>query len=133
MNTTQTTTLTRQQTIQRIRKALRARSGKAWSVTGGRGTAWGWIRIDAPPARCTAQHQLKDGAADYPENYEDVDTGVPGGHMTPADRAELARLLGKEDIHFQGESIPASNDDYQEYVDRAEGRTPAKIAEPYWD
>ena len=41
----------RNETIKAIRKALRARSGKSWSVTGGRGTAWGWLTIDAPPAR----------------------------------------------------------------------------------
>lgn len=46
----------RNEAIQRIKTALRRRSGKAWSVTGGRGTAWGWINIDAPPARRTWQH-----------------------------------------------------------------------------
>lgn len=41
----------RDDAIRRIRQALRRRSGKAWSVTGGRGTAWGWITITAPPRR----------------------------------------------------------------------------------
>lgn len=41
----------RNETIKRIKDALKRRSGKPWSVTGGRGTAWGWITIDAPPAR----------------------------------------------------------------------------------
>lgn len=39
--------------IARIKSALQRRSGKSWSVTGGRGTAWGWITIDAPPTRRT--------------------------------------------------------------------------------
>jgi len=37
----------RNETIKTIRAALRRRSGKLWSVTGGRGTAWGWLSIDA--------------------------------------------------------------------------------------
>jgi hypothetical protein len=130
---TKTGDLTRDTVIARIRKALKARSGKVWSVTGGRGTAYGWITIDAPPKRKTSHHILKDGLSDGPGNYDDVDTGIPGGHMTLADRAELARLLGKESIHFQSESIPASSDYRREYLDRAEGRTPAKLADPYWD
>lgn len=60
---TQTTEdITRDSAISTIRAALRRRSGKAWSVTGGRGTAWGWITIEAPPARRTWSHRLKAGA-----------------------------------------------------------------------
>ena len=123
----------RNEAISRIRAGLKRRSGKAWSVTGGRGTAWGWICIDAPPARCTARFELPEGLADRPENYREVDTFRPGGHMTPADREFLGRLLNKDTVHFQGESIPASDDYYQEYVDRAEGRAPTKIGTQYWD
>src|SRR5262249_21146248 len=47
------TTLDRDTAIKRIRAALKRRSGKTWSVTGDRGTAWGWINIDAPPKRRT--------------------------------------------------------------------------------
>ena len=53
--------------------------------------------------------------------------------MSPADRAELGRLLGKESVHFQGVKIAASSDYYREYIERAEGRTPTEIAKPYWD
>ena len=125
--------MTRDEAISAIRTALKRRSGKAWSVTGGRGTGWGWIKINAPPARCTARHILTPGALDLPENYLEVDTGVPGGHMTPNDREELAALLGKDRIYGQGESIPSSNNYYQEYVDRAEGKPPTVIGHPYWD
>ena len=100
----------RNETIKIIRDALRRRSVRVWSVTGGRGTSWGWLNISAPPARRT-----------------------PTGSMTPDDQAELARLLGMENVHHQGASIPASNDYYQEYVDRANGREPSKIGKPYWD
>lgn len=95
--------------IARIRAALKDRSGKTWSVKGGRGTAYGWIDVSAPPARL----------GEF-------------GRMTEADRAELAGLLGVA-IHTQGIQIPASHDYRIEYVDRAEGRTPRKIGEPYWD
>lgn len=122
------------QAVERIKKALRERSGKAWSVTMSRGSSWGWITINAPPARRTAHWRLKAGeTVDLPENYERVDTGKPDGAITPADQAELAALLGMPMIHFQGVSIPASNDYHWEFVDRAEGRTPEKLGEKYWD
>jgi hypothetical protein len=105
-----TTTITRDEAIRRIRTALKARTGRTWSVTGGRGTAWGWIRISAPPAR------------------------LVGGAMADDDRALLALTLGKPDgIPAQGESIPASAAYYREYVDRAEGRPPTVTGTPYWD
>ena len=125
------TNLTRDAVIVRIREALRRRSGKPWSVTGGRGTAYGWITIDAPPARRTAHWAQRPGTAGNPGDYDNVDTGVKGGHLPPADAAELAALLGLESVHFQGQSIAASSDYRREYLDRAEGRTPRVIAKPY--
>lgn len=125
----------RDETIRQIRTALRLRSGKPWSVTGGRGTAWGWITIDAPPKRRTA-HSVKidPNGSDFPDNYTSKDTGEIGGSMTDADRKELADLLGlSEPVHYQGVSIPASYDYYQEYMDRAEGRPVSVIGKPYWD
>jgi len=124
----------RNDTIKEIKRALKKRSGKPWSVTGGRGTAWGWITIDAPPKRRTEHAVKKDGRlTDRPEDYEYRDTGETGGHMTLADREELAKLLGLESVHFQGVSIPASGDYWQEHVDRSHGKHPAKVGVPYWD
>ena len=101
----------RNETIKSIRTALKNRSGKMWSVTGGRGTAWGWIRISAPPARLNEF-----------------------GSMTDDDRAELGRLLGLDGpAHHQGESVAASSAYYREYVQRANGEQPTEIAKPYWD
>ena len=121
--------MTRDDAITAIHTALQKRSGKAWSVTGGRGTAWGWITIDAPPARRTAHAQLKAGATNtWPESWETVDTGVPGGYITPADKTELTALLGTSSF-----SVPASDDHYAEYVARAAGLTPAKVGAQYWD
>ena len=128
--------MTREETIKRIKTALQNRSGKQWSVTGGRGTAWGWLKIEAPPKRCTWSHELKADASPskLPEDYEERETGKPFGHMSPADRQELATLLGLDrPVHCQGVSIASSSDYWQEYIDRAEGRTPAKVGKPYWD
>lgn len=85
---------------------MRRSSGKTWSVRGGKGTAWGWIEIDVPPAREANRAE---------------------------DLKELASLLGLETVHHQGINIPAGYDYRIEYVDRAEGRTPRKIGTPYWD
>ncbi len=100
----------RDETIKAIRAALKSRSTTAWSVKGGRGTAWGWITIEvAPRAR-------------------------RNGYMTAAQRVELRRLLDLDRVvHIQGLEIPASHDYYDEYVARAEGRTPDKNGSPYWD
>ena len=99
----------RNEAISRIKAALKARSEKRWSVKGGRGTSWGWITIDAPPSRIGCFSEL-----------------------TPADQQELSELFGVK-VHQQGISIPAGSDYYAEYVDRAEGRTPAICGEQYWD
>lgn len=125
--------LDRASVIRRISAALKARSGKAWSVTGGKGTAYGWLRIDAPPKARTWHHRPTEGMEDVPGAYIEVEDGGAYGHTGPELRAELAQLLGLPSVHHQGVSVPASNDHYREYIDRAEGRTPAKIAEQYWD
>jgi hypothetical protein len=126
----------RDQVIAEIKTALQKRSGKSWSVTGGRGTAYGWITIDAPPKRRTFTNVPKPYNTDHRpgiEHYDEVDMGKPGGFMGAADRAELAKLLGLEGVHFQGVSIAASSDYYREYMDRANGKQPSVIAQPYWD
>lgn len=99
-----------EEAVKAIRKALKERSGKDWSVKHGRGTAYGWITIASPPRR-------------------KVDTF----YMSPEDCAELATLLGKETVHYQGESVPASSDHRAEYVARAQGKTPEVYGVQYWD
>lgn len=102
--------MSRADVIKRIRDGLRRRSGKAWSVTGGRGTAYGWLRIISPPRR------------------------RPGGSMTDDDRAELGKLLGLNGpAHRQGVLVADSSAYYAEFIDRAEGVQPQILGEPYWD
>ena len=102
--------LERDEAIKLIRQSLKRRSGKAWSVKGDRGTAWGWITITAPPRR-----------------------QVEFGYMSEDDRAELTQLLGydrPEEVHHQGVSIPASSDYRQEFIDRALGRNVTAVGTP---
>lgn len=108
----------RDEAIKRIRAGLLARTGRAWSVTGGRGTAWGWITVEAPPRR-----RVDENDQPGPNNY----------YTSAEDRATLAKALGLDVVHFQGVSIPASSGHRQEYVDRAEGRTPSVYGQRYWD
>lgn len=108
----------RNDAIKRIKSALKKRTGKMWSVTGGSGTAYGWITIKATPKQST------DGF----------------GTMTEEQQLELAKALGFEvgkdvhrHVHHQGVSIPASSDYREEYVARAEGRPPTTFGKVYWD
>lgn len=104
-------TTDRDEAIKTIRAALKRRSGKTWSVRGGSGTTWGWITITAPPSR------------------RDED-----GYMSEQEAAELAELLGFDlPVSQQGVEIAASANHRQEYIDRAEGRTPSVTGTPYWD
>jgi len=117
-----------------IRSSLKKRSGKPWSVTVGRGTAWGWLHVDSPNARRTWRWRLPPGARDIPESYQEYDSGQPGGHASPAERAELAQLLGLKRLDsYQGVSIPGAHDYYEEYMDRAQGKPPSVTGKPYWD
>lgn len=97
--------ITRELTIKIIKHNLLVRSGRAWSVRGGRGTAYGWITVAS--------------SAD---------------HVTEADAVELSRLMGlSRPVHCQGLQIPAGHDYWQEYVQRSAGRTPTVRGQQYWD
>ncbi len=65
-----------------LREALKRVTGRTWSVTLGKGTAYSWIGVTAPPARRGRF-----------------------GYMTPEDQALLADATG-ESPHPQGFSIP---------------------------
>lgn len=109
----QTTTATdiadRDAVIATIRADPRRRCGKSWSVTGGRGTAWAWITIQAPPAR---RH---------------------GSYMTDTNQAELAALPGLRVVTLQGVLVPDRKSYRIEYVERASGRKPSVPGVPDWD
>lgn len=112
MHPSEAVSLSRTEAITLIREALKKRSGKTWSVTGGKGTAWGWITVTAPPKR-----------------------RVEGGYaMSEADCIELGELLSLgHPAHCQGETIPASGAYRMHYVALAMGLESLTDARPYWD
>jgi len=100
----------RNEVIKVIRHHLKKRTGKAWSVTGGRGTAWGWITITSPPAR-QVNHRITD-----------------------EDGKELGEVLGLGPSHHQGINIPSQTDYYREFLFRAiHGHAGPFIATAQWD
>ena len=84
----------RAEACKRIKAGLRARTGRAWSVKGGRGTTWGWIYIQEPKSRT-----------------------IDGG-MSPADQDALRDIFFEGDGHPQGVMIPPS--ECERYVLAAE-------------
>jgi hypothetical protein len=103
--------ITLEETIKTIRTELKRRTGKTWSVTRGSGTAYGWLRITAPPARQTGEFE----------------------YMTEEDIKTLGEAMGFDrPISRQGLSVPASTEHYREYVNRAKG-LPFEVAQAYWD
>jgi hypothetical protein len=137
--------ISRDEAITRIKAALKARSGRTWSVTGGKGTAWGWLTIDVQPK----DRRWVDVAIPGMEYRFDLPLAMrytvreltseewaagKRGSMGPADQRLLADLLGfTNPVHSQGQDVPASNDYYTEYVARAEGRQPEVYGTQYWD
>lgn len=99
--------------ITEIKAALKRRSAKSWSVTAERrGTAYGTIRITSPPKRWN--------------KYRNI---------TEEDNKELHELFGLSDhISLSGILIMGRRNEYEEYIDRANGRTPSVYADPPdWD
>lgn len=102
-------TMTRDEAIERIKTALKTKTGRAWSVRGGRGSAWAWITVTAPPKR---RNEF--------------------GYLNQADRAELAKAFQCDSVHNQGITIAASAAHRREFVNRVEGNA-FEVAEAYWD
>lgn len=103
--------LSRPDAIATVKASLRARSGYSWSVTGGKGTAWGWLRVNVAP-KDQAQFSC----------------------MAEVDQVWLALLLGHDyPIHQQGESIANSGGHYKQLIAQAAGYNPTVFGEQYWD
>lgn len=121
----------RNDTTKTIKQALKNRSGKDWSVTGGRGTGWGWLRIEAPKARRVRHLPNPEyvnpwETPDTPAWFEEPAVGAEAefGYMSREDCQELADLLGFDrPVHHQGHSI--SPDEWEFIVERALNDKPA--------
>ena len=122
-----------------IQSARRRRSGRQWVCRIGRGTAYSWLTIDAPP-RMKVWHWRDTGRRDdrgHPIMEEYRDPSKTYGHMGPGMRIALARLLGLDEdrvhVRCDGVSIPAGRAYYREYLDRAETGRADENGVPYWD
>jgi hypothetical protein len=96
----------RDEAIKQIRANLKRRSGKVWSVTGDRGTAWAWIKVDVPPKQRTwhfDQTSVKNGEAPVPP--------VPGALYrgavccTPDHYIEEGKITSYENDSFAREAV----------------------------
>ena len=115
----------RDEAIKRIRKALKEKTGTTWSVTGGRGTAWGWINVEAPPRRRVCHDQnpawnVSDLYCQEPAYLErQPRDGERGWYTSDAECEVLGRVFGlSRPAHCQGVSI--SPDSREWYVTQAE-------------
>lgn len=116
----------RKDAVRRIRTALKKKTGKTWSVTGGRGTAWSWLCVQAPKKRRVSHKE--NPAWDWTDHWttespyiEYVREDGPNYYTSDEDAKELARAFGlidREKVHFQGLQI--SPDEWEFYVERAE-------------
>lgn len=112
--------------IKTIRKALKERSGKEWSVSRGKGTACGWLHLTAPPSRRVHSHDLlpEQERKAWLEDAEEMCRALGRRFeprkdtLSPEDREELSRLLGIE-VNAHGVRISPEVDSYRLYMCRA--------------
>lgn len=114
----------RDEAVKRIKAALLRKTGKQWLVHGGRGTAWGWITVEAPKARRVALEMNPAYLSSYETPGMDRDIEVIRGdgnnyYTGKADCKILAKAFGlSRPVHHQGLHI--SPDECEFYVLRAE-------------
>lgn len=117
--------LTRDEIIKRIKAALKAKTGRTWSVTGGRGTSWGWITVEAQPKDrvCHDENPAYDWRDPKPGISCSIDrkpnAGEIGYYTSEEDRKVLAQAFGLDrPVHHQGLSI--SPDDRGWHLEQVE-------------
>jgi hypothetical protein len=104
-----------------LKRLLKLRTGISWSVTGKRGTARSWLKIDAPRARLV--------------DSEGIPTDKSWGYMDARDRALLGVILGRLP-HHQGESIRPGAGVRSSYLWRISGHAAPedlRVAPRQWD
>ena len=87
--------------VKRLRSALKARTGRSWSVKGSTGTSWCWIDVCAPPAR-KHDHRMTSEDESLLAAVMNERRGISGNISIPPTRghrtAALAAALGIEPI-----------------------------------
>lgn len=115
----------RPEAIKRIKKALKEITGRTWSVTGGRGTAWGWLTIAAPPRRRighTPNPKWKhwEPGTKEPAYFENPDAPKGERWYTSGDDGQtLGDIFDKSHGHWH-QGISVSPDSREYYVLLAE-------------
>lgn len=109
-----------------IARRLTARLGIPVSVTCGRGTSRGWGHI-----RVASTRKKYRRAEVTPGVYEWVRAGQEPGTDNPLDLIRINAAMGYHARHSI--DIANSTAHWVEALARAAGRTPSKIAQPYWD
>lgn len=116
--------------VKRLKKALRTITGKTWSVSGARGTAWGWIDIQAPKSRRvghTPNPAWKHWEMDTqePPFFENPDAPKDERWYTNlADEAVLRDIFDMTGFYIhQGMSVPPDSREW--YVLKAEEKAAA--------
>lgn len=109
-----------------LARRLRARLGIPVSVTCGSGTSRGWGHIRVANTRKKYRR-----AQVAPGVYEWIRAGQEPGTGNPLDMIRINAAMGHRSQ--QSIDIPSSTAYWVENLARAAGRTPSKIAQPYWD
>lgn len=123
--------MTRNEATKCIKAALKKKTGKTWSVSGGRGTGYGWMTIQAAKSNRVA-HKLnpdhngfytisecirKTGSPPWLEHVSD--NGAENQYTTDADSLLLAEIFKTLcPYHHQGVSVSPEN--RERYVQLAE-------------
>lgn len=115
----------RDEAIKRVRAALKRKTGKTWSVTGGRGTAWGWITVEAPPKRRVFHDpnpawNIRDLNCQEPRYFErKPEDGEKGWYTSDAECRQIQRAFGLSCI-VNSQGLHIDPDKREFYVQRVE-------------
>lgn len=99
------------ESVKRIRAALKRKTGMAWSVRRGKGTAYCWLSVGAPPRRQVAHDRNPawncwDMDSNEPPYFERPKVkGDLVTHTSNTDAQILADIFGKSAHHCQDMSI----------------------------
>ena len=117
--------LERKDAVRRLKAALKEVTGQTWSVHGGKGTAYGWITVEAPKSRrvsvrANPRHTDEWETPDEPRHFEYQHDSGENYYTSEADCQTLAAAFGRERVGWQGLSI--SPDRRNAYVKAVEKR-----------
>lgn len=126
------TEMSRSEVTKKIKQDLKQRTNRTWSVSGHRGTGWGWLTIEAPKAR-RVDHKTNPKFDQTKLSYEQTELpwiecepeeGQEGYYTSQEDREILAEALGIGMNLSSHQGVSISPDSWDFYMDRAENGPP---------